>query len=224
MGRSVLPTIGWSDGTRILHADESCLAVDKPSGLLSVPGRGPDKQDCLARRVQQQYPDARVVHRLDMATSGIWLMARGERMQRILGQAFEQRLVDKRYVAVVAGRVTPPASADGWGDIDLPLAADWPRRPQQRVDPERGRPSHTRWRILEAGQDVTRLELVPRTGRSHQLRVHLQAIGHPIVGDALYAPPEVQALAPRLLLHACGLRLTHPATGAPLAIDCPAPF
>ena len=224
MDRSVPPAIALPDGTQVLHMDDSCLAVDKPAGLLCVPGRGPQKQDCLARRVQQQYADALVVHRLDMATSGVWLMARGAPMQRALGRAFEQQAVHKRYVAVVAGRVAPPASADGWGDIDLPIGADWPRRPLQQIDHERGRPSQTRWRILEAGARTTRLELMPRTGRSHQLRVHLKAIGHPILGDTLYAPPEVQALAPRLLLHACALRLAHPASGLPLEIDCPAPF
>lgn len=198
--------------------------VDKPAGLLSVPGRGPDKQDCLARRVQAAFPDALVVHRLDMATSGVWLMARGLAMQRVFSRAFEQQKVDKRYVAVVAARLALPDGADGWGEIDLPLGADWPRRPLQKVDPQQGRPSLTRWRILEAGEDRTRLELAPRTGRSHQLRVHLQAIGHPILGDPLYAPPEVQALAPRLLLHACELRMTHPASGEPLRVRSSAPF
>ncbi len=208
----------------VLHADAACIVVDKPSGLLSVPGRGLDKQDCLSRRVQAAWPDALVVHRLDMATSGVWLMARGPAMQRAFSRAFEQQAVDKRYIAVVAGRMTAPATADGWGVIDLPLAPDWPRRPLQRVDLQDGRPSMTRWRILEAGADRTRLELAPRTGRSHQLRVHLQAIGHPILGDALYAPPAVQALAPRLLLHACELRVAHPASGGDLVVGCKAPF
>ncbi len=207
-----------------MHADDACIVVDKPAGLLSVPGRGPDKQDCLARRVQTAFPDALVVHRLDMATSGVWLMARGLAMQRAFSRAFEQQIVDKRYVAVVAGRMTPPDTDDGWGEIDLPLAADWPRRPLQKVDRHQGRPSLTRWRILEEGEDRTRLELAPRTGRSHQLRVHLQAIGHPILGDTLYAPPKAQALAPRLLLHACELRMTHPASGEPLRVQSSAPF
>jgi len=198
--------------------------VDKPSGLLSVPGRGPDKQDCLARRVQAMWPEAQVVHRLDMGTSGLWLMARGPDMQRAFSRAFEQHTVDKRYVAVVAGRVAPPQTADGWGEIDLPLAADWPRRPLQKVDATQGRPSLTRWRVLHAQDDRTRLELAPVTGRTHQLRVHLQAIGHPILGDALYAPPDVQAMAPRLLLHACALALAHPAHDAVLALRCDPPF
>lgn len=207
-----------------LHVDEACLVLDKPGGLLCVPGRGPDKQDCLAARAQAVWPDALVVHRLDMATSGLWLMARGPAMQRTLSMAFESRRVDKRYVAVVAGRMHPPDTADGWGEIDLPLAADWPNRPLQKVDPSAGRPSRTRWRILAHEGDATRVELEPLTGRSHQLRVHLMSIGHPILGDTLYAGPEAQGRAPRLLLHATSLRLAHPATGAPLVLHSPAPF
>lgn len=208
----------------VLLADNWLLALDKPSGLLCVPGRGADKQDCLSSRVQARFADAQVVHRLDMATSGLCLMARGAAMQRALSMAFEARQVHKRYVAVVAGRLAPPDSADGWSDITLPLAADWPRRPMQKVDADHGRPSHTRWRVLSHSGETTRLELEPLTGRTHQLRVHLQALGHPILGDTLYAPPAVQALAPRLLLHASALRLAHPHTGEPLALDCPAPF
>ncbi len=211
-------------GLGVVHLDAACVVVDKPSGLLSVPGRGPDKQDCLARRVQAVWPEAQVVHRLDMGTSGLWLMARGPDMQRAFSRAFEQHTVDKRYVAVVAGRVAPPQTADGWGEIDLPLVADWPRRPLQKIDPVQGRPSLTRWRVLQADDDRTRLELAPLTGRTHQLRVHLQAIGHPILGDALYAPPLVQAMAPRLLLHACALALAHPAHDAVLALRCDPPF
>ncbi len=207
-----------------LHVDDACLALDKPSGMLCVPGRGPDKQDCLAARARAQWPDALVVHRLDMATSGLWLMGRGPAMQRALGMAFEGRRVVKRYVAVVSGRLRPPDTADGWGVIDLPLAADWPNRPRQKVDTALGRPSLTRWRILGHEGDDTRVELEPLTGRTHQLRVHLQALGYPILGDALYAPPEVLARAPRLLLHASALRLDHPATGQPLTLDSPPPF
>ena len=211
----------------MLHADAGCLAVDKPSGLLSVPGRGPDKQDCLATRVQAAYPDALVVHRLDQGTSGVWLMARGSAMQKALGLAFERREVSKRYVALVAGRMKPlhtTASPDGWSLIDLPLAADWPRRPRQKIDAQMGRPSQTRWRVLEAFADHTRVELEPLTGRSHQLRVHLMSLGHPILGDALYAPPHVQAMAPRLMLHASELSLVHPGTGQPLHLVAPLPF
>ena len=199
--------------------DEHLLVLDKPAGLLAVPGRGEDKQDCLSARAQRLWPDALVVHRLDMATSGLFLMGRGLHMQRVLGRAFAERAVDKRYEAVVAGRM-----AQAEGTIALPLAADWPRRPLQKVDPEHGRPSETRWRVLREEHGNTRLLLEPVTGRSHQLRVHLLAIGHPILGDRLYAPPQVQALAPRLLLHATRLALAHPASGEPLVFESPAPF
>ena len=205
-------------GIEILHVDASLLVLDKPAGLLAVPGRGADKQDCLSARVQQQFSDALVVHRLDMATSGLMLMARGAAMQRDLSRAFATRQVGKRYVAVVEGRVqTPP---DDWGVIDLPILADWPRRPLRIID-ARGQPSVTRWRVLcretgADGQPQTRLELEPVTGRSHQLRVHLAALGHPILGDALYAPADVQARSERLLLHASALALQHPVSGAAL--------
>jgi tRNA pseudouridine32 synthase/23S rRNA pseudouridine746 synthase len=208
----------------LLFVDDALLVLDKPAGLLAVPGRGPTKQDCLATRVQRHYPDARVVHRLDMATSGLMLMARGADAQRTLSRAFEARTVHKRYIAVVDGLLKPCAGT--WGLIDLPITVDWPRRPLRIIDAERGKPSTTRWRLLEndAAANTTRLELEPVTGRSHQLRVHLQALGHPILGDALYADAAVQARAPRLLLHACSLELAHPATGAALSFGSPAPF
>lgn len=202
-----------------MYVDEHLLVLDKPAGLLAVPGRGEDKQDCLSARAQRLWPDARVVHRLDMATSGLVVMARGPQMQRALSRAFAEREVAKRYVAVVAGRPSPDA-----GTIDLPLAADWPRRPLQKVDLAHGRPSVTHWRVLAREGPDTRLELEPVTGRSHQLRVHLLALGHPILGDTLYAPPEVQARAPRLLLHACRLAFAHPATGDALVLESAAPF
>lgn len=210
---------------QILHADDSLLVVHKPSGLLSVPGRGEDKQDCLSRRVQSLYPDALVVHRLDMATSGLMLMARGAAMQRAMSQLFERREVHKRYVALVDGRLAPASTADGWGLIDLPIAVDWPRRPLRIIDAA-GKPSQTRWRGLAFDEtaNCTRVELEPITGRSHQLRVHLLALGHPILGDALYAPDAVQARSPRLLLHACALRLVHPATRVLLSFESPADF
>ena len=210
---------------QILYADDSLLVLNKPSGLLSVPGRGEDKQDCLSRRAQSLYPDALVVHRLDMATSGLMLMARGAAMQRALSQLFERREVNKRYVALVDGRLASALTADGWGLIDLPIAVDWPRRPLRIIDAA-GKPSQTRWRSIgfDDAANLTRVELEPITGRSHQLRVHLQALGHPILGDALYAPGAVQARSPRLLLHACALRLLHPATGAPLSFESPPDF
>jgi len=220
----MIPPLARQQDMQVHHEDACCIVVGKPSGLLCVPGRGPGKQDCLSSRVQRLYPDARIVHRLDMATSGLVLMARGDAMQRALSQAFERRAVRKRYLAVVAGQLQGPATADGWGEIDLPLAADWPRRPMQHVDPAAGRPSLTRWRVLGQGEGWTRLELEPVTGRTHQLRVHLQAIGHPILGDTLYAPPAVQACADRLLLHAWRLGFSHPAHGQAITVESPPPF
>lgn len=208
-------------GLDLIHRDQALIVVNKPSGLLAVPGRGPDKADCLSARVQLRYPDALVVHRLDLETSGILIMARGPEMQRRLHQAFRERTTDKRYVAIVAGQPQPEA-----GEIDLPLIVDWPNRPRHIVDPLNGKPSLTRYRTLEhdAAQRTTRLELEPVTGRTHQLRVHLLALGHPIVGDTLYASPAVRDLAPRLLLHASRLALAHPLTGKPLDFACPPPF
>jgi tRNA pseudouridine32 synthase / 23S rRNA pseudouridine746 synthase len=213
----------------VLHADDWLLVVDKPAGMLSVAGRGPAGEDCLHARLRQAWPDALVVHRLDMATSGLMVFARGERAQRILSIAFAGRAVDKRYVAIVAGKPEPANTDDeGWATIELPLAADWPARPRQKVDAASGRPSLTRWRVareaLRAWEGGTRLELQPVTGRSHQLRVHLAAIGHPILGDALYAPGPIAGAAPRLLLHAQSLALAHPADGRPLVWRCDAPF
>ena len=213
-------------GINLLHADDALLVLDKPAGLLAVPGRGDDKQDCLSARVQTAFPDALVVHRLDMATSGLIVMARGIQAQRALNLAFEKRQVHKCYLAVVHGWLEPPASSDGWGLIDLPLRLDWLNRPRSIVDSVDGRPSRTRWRVLahDAAANATRVALEPVTGRSHQLRVHLQALGHAILGDPLYAPPEAFAAAPRLLLHAERLNLFHPLSGAPMAFNSPAPF
>ncbi len=213
-----------------LYVDDSLLVLDKPSGLLAVPGRGADKQDCLAVRVQARYPDALIVHRLDMATSGLMVMARGPAMQRALSKAFAAREVTKRYIALVAGRLEAPAEGWGvpedWGTIDLPIIVDWPNRPLRVVDHQLGKPSITRWRVLRHDDTgvSTRVELEPVTGRSHQLRVHLRELGHPILGDALYAPADVQALAGRLQLHAWSLRFMHPLTGEEMAFECAAPF
>jgi tRNA pseudouridine32 synthase/23S rRNA pseudouridine746 synthase len=203
----------------ILHCDATIVVADKPAGLPAVPGRPAELHDCLWARVCAEVPDALVVHRLDMATSGLMLFARGAAVQRMLGAAFAARRVDKRYVAVVAGRV----AADG-GEIDLPLAADWPNRPRQVVDPERGKASLTRYTVLERGAASTRLELEPSTGRTHQLRVHLAALGHPILGDTLYADAAGQAAATRLLLHACGLAFEHPGGAGRAVFTRAAPF
>lgn len=200
----------------VVYADTALLVLEKPSGLLSVPGRGEDKQDCLSARAQHLYPDALIVHRLDMATSGLMVMARGIDAQRNLNAAFAERRVNKRYIAVVDGVLAPPPEA--WGQIDLPIIVDWPNRPRRMIDHQTGKPSTTRWRVLdpEMSAATTRVELEPITGRSHQLRVHLQALGHPILGDALYGNPRSQAQADRLLLHACLLELPHPVSGLPL--------
>lgn len=195
----------------LLWSDEDLLVLDKPSGLLAVPGKGPDKQDCLSRRVCDLYPEARVVHRLDQGTSGLLLMARNPEAQKRLGQAFEQREVNKLYLARVDGVM--PVSAD-WQTIDLPILLDWPNRPRHIIDAS-GRHSQTLWRCLttDPATHSSLLVLRPLTGRTHQLRVHLNAIGHPIWGDALYAPASVQARSDRLLLHAWRLALPHPRSG-----------
>lgn len=204
----------------ILFDDGRLIAVDKPSGLLSVPGRGPDKQDCLYHRVKRSHPSALVVHRLDMGTSGLMLFALDPDMQRALGALFEQRGIYKAYVAHVRG--VPTAMC---GEIDLPLSADWPRRPRQRVDIVNGKPALTRYRLLEtaADGDSSRLQLEPKTGRSHQLRVHLAALGHPILGDELYADPATKKLATRLMLHAEHLRFEHPDGSGTVELISPAP-
>lgn len=199
------------------YVDDALLVLEKPAGLLSVPGLGPDKQDCLSARVQRHYADALIVHRLDMSTSGLMLMARGKAAQSILSRSFAERRVTKRYEALVEGVV--PETAAAWNDIDLPIALDWPNRPLRIVPAQGGKPSHTRWRV--AGRptpSTTRLELEPVTGRSHQLRVHLQAIGHPIVGDPLYGSDGPTAAA-RLMLHATRIAFAHPATTEPMVFS-----
>lgn len=204
----------------LLHVDEALIVVRKPPGLLSVPGRGPERADCVSARVQQRLPDALVVHRLDMATSGLLLMARGAEAQRRLSAAFAERRVAKRYTAVVAGWI-----AEDCGEVDLPLICDWPNRPRQIVDLVQGKPALTRWQVVSRHEAMTtRVALEPVTGRSHQLRVHLQSIGHPIVGDELYAPVPWQQASSRLLLHACHLQLEHPVSGQWLTFSDPAPF
>ncbi len=200
----------------LCHLDDHLLIVNKPAGLLSVPGRGPDKADCVAARVQAVYSDALVVHRLDMATSGLLLFARGLDMQRALSRLFETRQVHKEYLADVAGELPEQ------GSIDLPLIADWPNRPRQQVDWTHGKPSLTHYQRLsyDPVQDISRVLLLPVTGRSHQLRVHLSAIGHPILGDIFYDGRP----ATRLHLHASRLSLPHPVTSEGLEVQSPADF
>ncbi|WP_423455253.1 RluA family pseudouridine synthase [Ottowia sp. VDI28] len=208
---------------QVLHEDAFLLALDKPAGLLAVPGRGEGKSDCLAARAQQRWPDALVVHRLDQATSGLMLLARGTEIQRRLSAAFAERQVHKQYEAIVHGHLPAPGTEDGWGEIDLPLLIDWPNRPRSKVEHNGGKPSRTRWKALshDEGRGTTRLLLEPVTGRSHQLRVHLQALGHPIVGDTLYGPED---RAERLMLHAKELWLDHPESGKALHFVSKVPF
>jgi tRNA pseudouridine32 synthase/23S rRNA pseudouridine746 synthase len=202
-----------------LHLDDRIIVVNKQTGLLSVPGIGPEKADCLVARVAAIHPGARIVHRLDRDTSGVIVMARDAEAHRHLSVQFQERQVEKVYVAVASGVIAEDA-----GEIDLPIRKDLDDTPRQIVDHEHGRPALTRWRVLERGRDRTRLELRPHTGRSHQLRLHLKTIGHPILGDDLYAPPDVRAAADRLLLHALSLTIAHPGTAAPMTFTAPCPF
>jgi len=205
------------------HEDAHLLVLEKPAGLLAVPGRGADKLDCLTSRAQLRWADALVVHRLDQATSGLMLMARGIEMQRRLSALFANREIQKRYEAVVHGILKRADTLDSWGEIDLPLILDWPKRPRSKVDHDVGKPSRTRWQVMSHHilHDTTRVQLEPVTGRSHQLRVHMQAMGHPIIGDALYGPNDG---APRLMLHARELQLEHPANGGKLCFRSKVPF
>ena len=205
---------------QIVHIDDALIVVDKPSGLLSVPGRGDDKQDCVITRLQKEWPEAMIAHRLDMSTSGLLVVARGEAMQKAMYKLFRERTVDKRYQATVGGLI----DADS-GEIDLPLICDWPNRPRQMVSHELGKPSLTRFRVIERhpDQDLTQVELEPITGRSHQLRVHLAAIGHPILGDELYAGAAAHR-AERLLLHAAEIAFPHPLSGDLVKFCRPATF
>jgi tRNA pseudouridine32 synthase/23S rRNA pseudouridine746 synthase len=200
----------------ILHLDPLFLVVIKPPWLLSVPGRGPDKQDSVVTRLARDFPAIREVHRLDWETSGLMLLARDKASHRALSLQFQQRSVEKEYIAQVAGQI-----AEAAGQIELPLICDWPNRPRQRVDHQLGKPALTLWQCIARDAASSRLLLRPHTGRSHQLRVHLASIGHPILGDGLYGN---SSSAPRLLLHASRLSIDHPGSGQRLLFDSPAPF
>lgn len=205
----------------VLYQDAFLLAVNKPSGLLSVPGRGEDKQDCLASRVQKEYPSALVVHRLDMSTSGIMIMALNNEVQKQLGHLFEHRKISKKYTAVVFGI---PDNDDGI--IEQPMICDWPNRPKQKIDHEQGKQAITRYTVIDKNTDknTARIELLPETGRSHQLRLHMQSIGHPILGDDLYAHEEALEMTDRLNLHATELSFTHPVTNEIIQLKSVVPF
>jgi len=202
----------------ILHDDHEILVVAKPAGLLSVPGKGPDLADCLLARAQAAFPTALLVHRLDRDTSGVMVFALSPHAQRHLGLQFEKRQVKKSYVARLDGALSPEV-----GTVDLPIAVDWPNRPLQNVCRQTGRAAVTEWRVLRQGDGESRVRLRPRTGRSHQLRVHMLSLGHPILGDPLYATGDARA-HPRLMLHSEELRLRHPDGGAGVRFRAKPPF
>ena len=202
----------------ILHHDHEIVVLNKPSGLLSVPGKGPELADCLLARVAEAFPTALLVHRLDRDTSGVMVFALTPHAQRHLGLQFERRQAKKTYLARVLGRLEPAQ-----GTVDLPLTVDWPNRPRQMVCHATGRPALTDWRVLRAGDEESRVRLMPQTGRSHQLRVHMRALGHPILGDRLYATGAALDY-PRLMLHSEELRLRHPDGGRGIRFRAPAPF
>jgi tRNA pseudouridine32 synthase/23S rRNA pseudouridine746 synthase len=202
----------------ILHHDHELLVVDKPSGLLSVPGKGEHLADCLLSRVQAAFPEALLVHRLDRDTSGVMVFAVTPNAQRHLGLQFERRHVKKVYVARVWGEI-----AEKTGTVDLPLIVDWPNRPRQHVNFETGKPAVTDWRVVRVEDGTTRVRLYPHTGRSHQLRVHMKEIGHPILGDPFYAEGAARDF-PRLMLHAESLKLRHPDGGRGMSFRAKCPF
>ncbi len=208
------PTQPW---LRVLRIDADLLVLSKPSGLLSVAGKTPDLADCLEARARARHPGALTAHRLDLETSGVVAMARNPAALRHVNRQFAERRTCKIYLARVAGRVAAER-----GRIDLPLCVDWARRPMQRVDFDAGKPAITEWRVLAREAGATLLELRPLTGRSHQLRVHLLSMGHPILGDPFYAPPDRRA--GRMQLHARTLALRHPADGRWVRFDDPCPF
>ena len=207
-----------NDPLVILHDDHEVVLVDKPSGLLSVPGKGPNLTDCLIARVQLVFPTALLIHRLDRDTSGVMVFALTPHAQRHLGLQFEKRQTKKTYVARVWGEM-----AEKTGTVDLPLIVDWPNRPKQMVDHENGKQAVTDWRVMRSSSNETRVRLMPRTGRSHQLRVHMLAIGHPILGDPFYATDAARDHS-RLMLHSETLQFRHPDGGKGMRITAKCPF
>jgi tRNA pseudouridine32 synthase/23S rRNA pseudouridine746 synthase len=207
-----------TDPLDVIHADHEILIVNKPSGLLSVPGKGPHLADCLIARVQDAFPTALLIHRLDRDTSGVMIFALTPHAQRHIGLQFEKRQTKKTYVARVAGRLEPKT-----GTVDLPLIVDWPNRPLQKVCHETGKAAQTDWRVLKANDDESRVRMFPKTGRSHQLRVHMLSLGHPILGDPFYAT-GASLDHPRLMLHSEELRLRHPDGGEGGRFRAKAPF
>lgn len=206
------------DPLDILHVDHEILLVNKPSGLLSVPGKGEDLADCLISRIQRAFPQTLLVHRLDRDTSGVMVFAQTPHAQRHIGLQFEKRYTKKTYVARVFGKLEAKT-----GTVDLPLIVDWPNRPRQMVDHENGKQAQTNWRVQRYGDNETRVRLMPKTGRSHQLRVHMLALGHVILGDPLYATGAALEF-PRLMLHSEELQLRHPDGGKGVRFRAKAPF
>ncbi|MDO6483869.1 RluA family pseudouridine synthase [Shimia thalassica] len=207
------------DPLDVLHEDHEIVVVNKPSGLLSVPGRGEHLADCLLSRVQVAFPTALLVHRLDRDTSGVMVFGQTPHAQRNLSMQFEKRTTKKTYLARVDGRLDPKT-----GTVDLPLIVDWPNRPLQMVDHENGKPAVTDWRVLKYSDGETRVRLTPKTGRSHQLRVHMLALGHVILGDPLYAKGAALENHDRLMLHSEELRINHPENGRGMSFRAKAPF
>lgn len=206
------------DPLSILYQDHELVIVDKPSGLLSVPGRGEHLADCLITRVQAVFPTALLVHRLDRDTSGVIVFALTPHAQKAMGRQFEARTTKKTYVARVWGEL-----AEKTGTVDLPMIVDWPNRPLQKIDFDQGRPAITDWRVVRSGHGESRVRLYPKTGRSHQLRVHMKEIGHPILGDPFYATGAARDF-PRLMLHSETLQFAHPESGKGMRISAKAPF
>ncbi|MBO1924207.1 RluA family pseudouridine synthase [Thiomicrorhabdus sp. 6S3-12] len=207
------------DPSWVLYSDPDIIIANKPSGMLSVPGRGADKQECLLSHLQTRFPDALIVHRLDMDTSGLMVLARSKDAHRHLSRQFQDRQTRKRYHAVCCGIIS-----QDHGEIHLPMRCDWERRPLQMVDFIHGKSAHTQWRVMRQFSDRFSVELTPITGRSHQLRLHMKMLGHPILGDNLYADPHSLKMAPRLLLHAQHLAFTHPENGEWLSFTQDADF
>jgi tRNA pseudouridine32 synthase/23S rRNA pseudouridine746 synthase len=206
------------DDIDVLHEDSDLLFVNKPAGLLSVPGKTPDLADCLLTRLEIAFPTVRLVHRLDRDTSGVMVFALTAHGQKHLGQQFEARVPKKTYVARLAGRLEPKE-----GEVDLPLIVDWPNRPKQMVCHETGKPALTGYKVVKSSDEETRVRLFPKSGRSHQLRVHMLSLGHPILGDPLYAPETTEA-HPRMMLHAEELRVNHPENNRGMRFRAKAPF
>jgi tRNA pseudouridine32 synthase/23S rRNA pseudouridine746 synthase len=203
----------------IVYQDDDLVVLNKPSGLLTVPGRLAEHKDCLQSRVQKVLPTATIVHRLDMATSGILLMALNKPAHVAISRQFEKRETQKSYIARVYGKIENQT-----GSIDQPLICDWPNRPKQKVDHEHGKKSLTYYRVISYQENTTLVELTPVTGRSHQLRVHMLSLGHPILGDRLYAHDKALTISPRLQLHAQWLKVSHPVTKQSLTFKTTCPF